>query len=151
MTSSTDMLSAHESISDRSYRWEVKGPRLHWTTHLLLTRCWNIFKRQGVRMRLGTICSTFHVWVTMWIFHGTTHHCVSLFCSQLKRCKASGVGNHIKGHLLVQLCIACHNQVNDLAGNVLVGLQDQNVKHCVACMESVYAGGTRRQEKAINC
>lgn len=65
MTSSTDMLSAHESISDRSYRWEVKGPRLHWTTRLLLTRCWNTFKRQGVRMRLGTICSTFHVWVLL--------------------------------------------------------------------------------------
>lgn len=46
MSSSTDMSSAHESISVRSYRYEVKGPRLHWTKRLLLTKCWNAWERQ---------------------------------------------------------------------------------------------------------
>lgn len=48
MTSSTDMLSAHESISVRSYRWELKGPRLHWRTRLLLTRCWNTWEKSWI-------------------------------------------------------------------------------------------------------
>lgn len=61
-----------------------------------------------------------------------THHNVSLFGCQFKRCKASVVGHHVEWQWLVQLCIACHNQVNGLARKRLVGLQNQNVKHCVA-------------------
>lgn len=53
MSSSTDMSSAHESISVRSYRYEVKGPRLHWTKRLLLTKCWNAWERQRESQQWG--------------------------------------------------------------------------------------------------
>lgn len=65
-----------------------------------------------------------------------THHAVPLFGSQFKGRKTSAVGHHVERHRLVQVCVTCHNKVNGLARSRLVGLQNQNVKHCVTCTEN---------------
>lgn len=61
------------------------------------------------------------------------HHNVALLGGHFERGELPVVGHHVQGQGVVQLHVARHDQVHGLAGDGLVGLQHQNVKHCVPC------------------